>query len=95
MLGIPMPFVYTDHRADLPVGSSLVLYTDGLVERRALGIDAGIARLGQALGALSGPEVQQDPQAAADALLKPLLYDSERDDDICLLLCHTVPPAGG
>ncbi|KUN29729.1 phosphatase [Streptomyces antibioticus] len=94
MLGIPMPFVYTDHRVDLPGGSSLVLYTDGLVERRALGIDAGIARLGQALGALSGPELQQDPQAAADALLKPLLHDSERDDDICLLLCHTVPPAG-
>ncbi|AZP22529.1 GAF domain-containing protein [Streptomyces aquilus] len=94
MLGIPMPFVYTDHRADLPVGSSLVLYTDGLVERRALGIDTGIARLGRALGTLSGPELEQDPQAAADALLKPLLHDSERDDDICLLLCHTVPPAG-
>ncbi|PWI18020.1 phosphatase [Streptomyces sp. Act143] len=94
MLGIPMPFVYTDHRVDLPVGSSLVLYTDGLVERRARGIDAGIERLGQALGGLSGPELEQDPQAAADALLKPLLHDSERDDDICLLLCHTVSPAG-
>ncbi|WP_329343036.1 SpoIIE family protein phosphatase [Streptomyces sp. NBC_00663] len=95
MLGIPMPFVYTDHRVDLPAGSSLVLYTDGLVERRARGIDAGIERLGQALGALSTPELEQNPEAAADALLKPLLHDSERDDDICLLLCHTVPPGQG
>ncbi|NUS30125.1 MAG: SpoIIE family protein phosphatase [Streptomyces sp.] len=95
MLGIPMPFEYTDHRVDLPAGSSLVLYTDGLVERRARGIDAGIGRLGQALGALSTPELEQNPEAAADALLKPLLHDSERDDDICLLLCHTVPPGEG
>ncbi|MFI9833884.1 PP2C family protein-serine/threonine phosphatase [Streptomyces sp. NPDC051913] len=95
MLGIPMPFEHTDHRVDLPAGSSLVLYTDGLVERRARGIDAGIERLGQALGALSTPELEQNPEAAADALLKPLLHDSERDDDICLLLCHTVPPGEG
>ncbi|MER6346027.1 PP2C family protein-serine/threonine phosphatase [Streptomyces sp. NPDC001595] len=92
MLGIPVEYEYEDHRADLPVGSSLVLYTDGLVERRAEGIDRGIERLGQALGALSPPELEQDPDAAADALLKPLLHDSERDDDVCLLLCHTVAP---
>jgi serine phosphatase RsbU (regulator of sigma subunit) len=92
MLGIPLPYVYTDERADLPAGSSLVLYTDGLVERRGQGIDPGIGRLGRALEALSTPELEQDLDAAADALLKPLLYDSERDDDVCLLLCHTVTP---
>jgi hypothetical protein len=69
-----------------------VLYTDGLVERREQGIDPGIGRLGRALEALSTPELEQDLDAAADALLKPLLYDSERDDDVCLLLCHTVTP---
>ncbi|MFG2460383.1 PP2C family protein-serine/threonine phosphatase [Streptomyces sp. NPDC048523] len=93
MLGIPLPYVYTDHRTDLPPGSSLVLYTDGLVERRGQGIDPGIGRLCRALEALSTPELEQDLDAAADALLKPLLYDSERDDDVCLLLCHTVTAA--
>ncbi|MYT03492.1 MULTISPECIES: GAF domain-containing SpoIIE family protein phosphatase, partial [Streptomyces] len=92
MLGIPLPYVYKDHRADLPPGSSLVLYTDGLVERRGQGIDPGIGRLARALEALNTPELEQDLDAAADALLKPLLYDSERDDDVCLLLCHTVTP---
>ncbi|MET7732080.1 GAF domain-containing SpoIIE family protein phosphatase [Streptomyces sp. NPDC005402] len=92
MLGIPLPYVYTDQRAELPPGSSLVLYTDGLVERRGQGIDPGIGRLGRALEALNTAELEQDLDAAADALLKPLLYDSERDDDVCLLLCHTVPP---
>ncbi|GLP65120.1 hypothetical protein TUSST3_17400 [Streptomyces sp. TUS-ST3] len=93
MLGIPLPYVYTDHRADLPAGSSLLLYTDGLVERRGQGIDPGIGRLGRALAALSTPELEQDLDAAADALLKPLLHDSERDDDVCLLLCHTLASA--
>ncbi|MER6074348.1 GAF domain-containing SpoIIE family protein phosphatase [Streptomyces sp. NPDC001817] len=94
MLGIPLTYTYADHVADLQPGSSLVLYTDGLVERRAQGIDPGIERLSRALGALSAPELEQDPDAAADALLKPLLHDSERDDDVCLLLCHTMTPAG-
>ncbi|MFG3200422.1 PP2C family protein-serine/threonine phosphatase [Streptomyces sp. NPDC048192] len=94
MLGIPVTYTYADHVAELPPGSSLVLYTDGLVERRAQGIDPGIERLRRALGALSAPELEQDPDAAADALLKPLLHDSERDDDVCLLLCHTVTPTG-
>ncbi|MFI0538404.1 PP2C family protein-serine/threonine phosphatase [Streptomyces sp. WSLK1-3] len=89
MLGIPLPYVHKDQRADLPPGSSLVLYTDGLVERRGQGIDPGIGRLGRALEALGTPELEQDLDAAADALLKPLLYDSERDDDVCLLVCHT------
>ncbi|MEU9442246.1 GAF domain-containing SpoIIE family protein phosphatase [Streptomyces sp. NPDC048304] len=94
MLGIPVTYTYADHVADLQPGSSLVLYTDGLVERRAQGIDPGIERLGRALGALSAPELEQDLDAAADALLKPLLHDSERDDDVCLLLCHTMTPTG-
>ncbi|MEU0948131.1 PP2C family protein-serine/threonine phosphatase [Streptomyces canus] len=92
MLGIPLPYVYKDHRADLSPGSSLVLYTDGLVERRGQGIDPGIGRLARALESLNTLELEQNLDASADALLKPLLYDSERDDDVCLLLCHTVTP---
>ncbi|TQJ92214.1 PP2C family protein-serine/threonine phosphatase [Streptomyces sp. SLBN-31] len=92
MLGIPLPCVYPDHWADLPAGSSLVLYTDGLVERRGEGIDAGIRRLRHALEAVSAAELEQDPDAAADAVLKPLLHDCERADDVCLLPCHTVQP---
>ncbi|MHC3474727.1 PP2C family protein-serine/threonine phosphatase [Streptomyces sp. 7R007] len=94
MLGIPLPYVYPDHRTELPPGSSLVLYTDGLVERRTQGIDVGIERLGQALGALGTAELEQDLEAAADTLLKPLLHDAERNDDVCLLLCHALAPTG-
>ncbi|MEV8596322.1 SpoIIE family protein phosphatase [Streptomyces sp. NPDC052012] len=91
MLGVPVPYDYEEHTADLPLGSTLALYTDGLVERRALGIDPGIDRLGEALAALGDTEVEEDLDACAESLLKPLLHDSERDDDVCLLLCRTTP----
>lgn len=92
MLGVPLPFEYEDHTAELPPGSTLVLYTDGLVERRAHGIDPGIETLGETLAALGETELA-DLDGCAESLLKPLLPGSERDDDVCLLLCR-VPPSG-
>ncbi|CAM5275367.1 hypothetical protein SALBM311S_00273 [Streptomyces alboniger] len=88
MLGIPLRQVIADHTAPLVPGSTLALYTDGLVERRAQGIDPGIERLADALGTFGSAELDADLDGAADRILTPLLSDSERDDDVCLLLCH-------
>ncbi|MGW0121173.1 PP2C family protein-serine/threonine phosphatase [Streptomyces sp. NPDC003327] len=88
MLGLPVPFTYEEHTAFLPPGSSLAMYTDGLVERRARGIAPGIERLGRAMAALDLTDLDRDLDAAADSLLQQLLCDSGRDDDVCLLLCH-------
>ncbi|MFF9098050.1 PP2C family protein-serine/threonine phosphatase [Streptomyces sp. NPDC014802] len=88
MLGIPLEQDIADHTVPLEPGSTLALYTDGLVERRAQGIDPGIGRLADALGAFPARELERDLNGAADRILPPLLSDSERDDDVCLLLCH-------
>ncbi|MDH6629532.1 hypothetical protein M2271_007368 [Streptomyces sp. LBL] len=88
MLGIPLRQEIADHTAPLEPGSTLALYTDGLVERRAQGIDPGIERLAGALGAFGSTELDTDLEGSADRLLTPLLSDSERDDDVCLLLSH-------
>ncbi|MGN9760095.1 PP2C family protein-serine/threonine phosphatase [Streptomyces sp. SD31] len=88
MLGIPLKQQIHDHTVPLPPGSTLALYTDGLVERRSRGIDPGIERLAEELGGFSRTELEQDLEASADRLLHPLLHDSEHDDDVCLLLCH-------
>ncbi|MGW0495192.1 PP2C family protein-serine/threonine phosphatase [Streptomyces sp. NPDC003007] len=88
MLGIPLTQEIADHTEELEPGSTLALYTDGLVERRAQGIDPGIERLASALGGFRSAELDADLEGAADRLLNPLLSDSERDDDVCLLLCH-------
>ncbi len=94
MLGIPLTQEIADHTEQLEPGSTLALYTDGLVERRAQGIDPGIERLAAALGGFRSAELDADLESSADGLLHPLLSDSERDDDVCLLLCHFQGRAG-
>ncbi|MFJ2946994.1 PP2C family protein-serine/threonine phosphatase [Streptomyces sp. NPDC087226] len=88
MLGIPLRQEIADHTERLTPGSTLALYTDGLVERRALGIDPGIERLATVLGSFGPAELDADLEDSADRMLRPLLSDSERDHDVCLLLCH-------
>jgi GAF domain-containing protein len=88
MLGIPLHQEIPDHSVPLPPGSTLALYTDGLVERRAQGIDPGIDRLADALAGCAPGDLDEDLEGSADRLLHPLLHDSEHDDDVCLLLCH-------
>ncbi|MFJ8199248.1 PP2C family protein-serine/threonine phosphatase [Streptomyces sp. NPDC096152] len=88
MLGIPLRQEIRDHTVHLSPGATLALYTDGLVERRAQGIDPGIERLAAALAACDSADLDADLDGSADRLLPPLLSDSERDDDVCLLLCH-------
>jgi serine phosphatase RsbU (regulator of sigma subunit) len=88
MLGIPLEQEIADHTERLAPGSTLALYTDGLVERRARGIDPGIERLAAALGSFTPRQLDGDLEGSADGILRPLLSDSERDDDVCLLLCH-------
>ncbi|MGW3990180.1 PP2C family protein-serine/threonine phosphatase [Streptomyces sp. NPDC004830] len=88
MLGIPLTQEIDDHTVRLSPGSTLAMYTDGLVERRAQGIDPGIGRLAEALGRFRSEELDADLEDSADRILHPLLSDSERDDDVCLLLCH-------
>jgi len=88
MLGIPLEQKIQDHSVVLTPGSTLALYTDGLVERRAQGIDPGIRRLAAALETFRSADLDADLDGSADRLLDPLLRDSERDDDVCLLLCH-------
>jgi serine phosphatase RsbU (regulator of sigma subunit) len=94
MLGVPVAHTYADQTAELPPGSSLLLYTDGLVERRSRGMDVGIEALSRILAAVSTQDLEQDMDAAADDLLTSLLRDSARDDDVCLLLCHSRAAAG-
>jgi PAS domain S-box-containing protein len=70
-------FEYTDIRRELGQGGLLVLYTDGLVERRGESLDQGLARLEAA--AASGPA---DPQQLCDHILDRLLPEEGSHDDV-------------
>jgi serine phosphatase RsbU (regulator of sigma subunit) len=63
-------------------GATLVLYTDGLIERRHEDIDAGLDRLADSLTSRR----QADPESVADALLADLLPPSGATDDTALVV---------
>jgi PAS domain S-box-containing protein len=68
---------------ELPEGSLLALYTDGLIEVRGRDIDEGVDTLRQVL-ARSAPSLE----SACDAVLQALLPDRPTDD-VALLLART------
>jgi serine phosphatase RsbU (regulator of sigma subunit) len=69
---------------DLPPGTVLCLYTDGLVERRDRPIDEGITRLAGSLSA-------EDPElACASAMARMADYIPHRDD-VALLILRAYP----
>jgi serine phosphatase RsbU (regulator of sigma subunit) len=68
---------------DLPPGSVLALYTDGLVEHPGQDIGAGMARLARALAAGSARSLEQ----LGDSVLAGL--GARARDDIALLLART------
>jgi serine phosphatase RsbU (regulator of sigma subunit)/anti-sigma regulatory factor (Ser/Thr protein kinase) len=82
LLGVGgLPFEATE--VELPEGSLLAFYTDGLVEARDHDIGLGLDRLCRAL---STPVPSLD--VTCEAVLKALLPDSP-DDDVALLLART------
>ncbi|MBY8877548.1 SpoIIE family protein phosphatase [Streptomyces sp. PLK6-54] len=68
---------------ELPEGSGLVLYTDGLVEDRTRDIDAGLGLLRDALTGLG-----RTPNQTCDAVFRALVPAVPRDD-IALLVART------
>ncbi|GAB7102584.1 hypothetical protein JCM4814A_08980 [Streptomyces phaeofaciens JCM 4814] len=68
---------------DLPEGSLLALYTNGLIEARDHDVEAGLDRLRQALDH-AGPSLE----ATCDRVLDAMLPDRP-DDDVALLLART------
>ncbi|MFJ6658426.1 SpoIIE family protein phosphatase [Streptomyces sp. NPDC091377] len=62
-------------------GSTAVLYTDGLVERRDADLDEGIAALAGALAGATGT-----PQVICDRLLRSAGVAADHDDDVAVLV---------
>jgi PAS domain S-box-containing protein len=68
------------HRVSVPEGSTLILYTDGLIERRNESISDGLRRLQKAT--VHGPA---DPESLCDHVLAELLGDQANEDDVAIL----------
>ena len=87
VLGAPERRPYTEGSADLEAGDVLVLYTDGLVERRGESLDAGLERLAAAVRRHGA----QTPDRLATLLLHEILADTDQPDDVALIAVRLVP----
>ncbi|MEV0779646.1 SpoIIE family protein phosphatase [Streptomyces sp. NPDC050428] len=74
-------WIHTSGTIDLAPGSTAVLYTDGLVERRSEDIDEGVASLERALAGAKG-----SPQVVCDRLIRAMGVTAEHDDDVAVLV---------
>jgi serine phosphatase RsbU (regulator of sigma subunit)/anti-sigma regulatory factor (Ser/Thr protein kinase) len=87
-LGTAPETTYAQDVVELPVGTTLILYTDGLIERRDQTIDDGLRQLHAA--ALTGP---RDPERLVDHILHTLVGAGERRDDIAILAVRVLVTA--
>ncbi len=86
-LGIRSGQLYEQRRHPFAPGSALLLYTDGLVERRGESIDRGLERLcAAAEQALAGED-----SSLADQVYRALVEETSVDDDVALLAIESLP----
>jgi anti-sigma regulatory factor (Ser/Thr protein kinase) len=87
-IGAADPAVFRESTAILPPGSSLLLYTDGLVERRDEPLDQRLEKLAAAAGAAGS-----DLNALCERVLSGVLGDDDPGDDVALLAVRPLPVA--
>ncbi|MGP4052939.1 ATP-binding SpoIIE family protein phosphatase [Streptomyces sp. 2A115] len=74
-------WMHSSGSVPLGPGSTAVLYTDGLVERRDADLDEGIESLERALAGATGT-----PQVVCDRLVRSAGVTADHDDDVAVLV---------
>jgi len=80
------------HAFAMRPGSTAVFYSDGLVETRNRGLDAGLEELA-AVAARADEELLGHPERLMRYLVDHMLAGHEQDDDVTVLVMHR--PSGG
>jgi anti-sigma regulatory factor (Ser/Thr protein kinase) len=78
---------FREAQFDIPPGSLVLLYTDGLVERRDEPLDVGLERLRTTAAAAA----TLSPLAFCDAMLSRVLENIDQEDDVALLATQVLP----
>jgi serine phosphatase RsbU (regulator of sigma subunit) len=81
LLGVRSDWVYREEIEVLRPGTTVVFYTDGLVERRGQGIETGMSEL---LERVKGA-TDLSPASLCDRILDWRDRSAPREDDVCLL----------
>jgi len=91
--GVPLDralgHVYVEATASVPESATLILYSNGAIERRGESLDAGLERLSRAAALGAG----LDPDPLCTQLLEALETGGRRSDDVALLVARVGAPA--
>ncbi|MGW6390288.1 PP2C family protein-serine/threonine phosphatase [Streptomyces sp. NPDC055103] len=90
LLGAVSAFSYREQRTRLHPGDTLLLYTDGLIERRHDGLDEGLARLAAEAERLA----HLAPGPLVDELLSTATGDTDDDTSIVVVRVRDRPRSG-
>jgi PAS domain S-box-containing protein len=88
-LGVSALTTYEERSLELPSGSTVILYTDGLIERRGIPLDRGMELLARVAG-----EAPDDLDAACDHIVDSLLSGNGTADDTALLAVRRLALTG-
>lgn len=88
VLGAPGRPGYAEAAVPIRPGTTLLLYTDGLVERRGELLDHGLARV----RAVAAGHAAADPARLTERLLTDVLADAAQPDDVALIAARLLPP---
>ncbi len=84
-LGVMPDAERAEASAEIVPGSTLVLYSDGLVEERGVGLDRGLAELARSI--VDGP---REPETLCDHIIASQFAERSPRDDVAVLVLRTV-----
>jgi PAS domain S-box-containing protein len=87
VLGVPGRRPYTEGMVGIAPGTTLLLYTDGLIERRCEDLDAGLDRL----RAIAATHAHSAPAVLTQRLLGEMLADTDQPDDVAVIAARLLP----
>jgi anti-anti-sigma factor len=88
VLGAPGRASYTEGSVAIEPGATLLLYTDGLAERRGELLDDGLDRVREVAARL----FRSDPARLTARLLTDVLADTDQPDDVAVIAARLLPP---
>ena len=90
-VGVTVDGSFTEASQVLAPGATLLLYTDGLVERRGVSLTAGLDRLDREVSAAPVDDIE----ALCDQLLDTFLDEDHIEDDVAILVMRPATSVDG
>ncbi|WP_435986983.1 MASE1 domain-containing protein [Terrabacter sp. LjRoot27] len=90
-VGVTADGSFTEASQVLPPGATLLLYTDGLVERRGVSLTTGLDRLDREASAVPDDDIE----SLCERLLDTFLDEEHIEDDVAILAMRPVPSVEG